>query len=658
MPWLIKHNPHIDWEKKTVTLNDEHIRKTTLSTELAITAHKDEVTLPLQYSDYIDVFSEQTFDTLPPQRDFDHAIDLKESFTPKVAKLYPLNPEELTACQAFVDDNMKTGQIRPSKSPQASPFFFVKKKDGKLQPVQDYRYLNGHTVKNAYPLPLVDNLRQFSLFTKFDVRWGYNNIRIKEGDEWKAAFITPLGLFEPTVMFFGLCSSPPTFQAFMNFNFADYIREGWLVIYMDDLAIGAHSIDDLDHKVRLILQRFRSLGLSLKLSKCDFGKKEVEFLGMIVGRGCIRMDPAKLSAIATWPPPKMVKAVHALLGFCNFYRKFIPGFSNLVAPLTALTRKDVSWTWGMDQQSAFATLLSLFQTAPVLHLPDVDRPFVVMTDASLIASGGILMQRDGNGDLHPCAYLSQTFSPAECNYDIYDQELLAVIHALEHWRHYLQGTILPVTLLTDHKNLTYFRQPQKLSRRQARWMMFLQDFDLHFTHLPGSAMGPADTLSRLPDPDTSSDNVDVTALPDDLFIHAIDVALVDKISSSSSSDPLVVSALQNLSVGSPLFPCSSFSDWCFSNSLLYFKNRLYIPAAARHDLVSSIHSSPTTGHGGFFRTYTLLSRDYWWPGMSSFIRRFVAGCALCQQMKVNTHPTVPTLSPLPSTCSPVSTTLC
>ena len=169
----MKHNPHIDWERKTMILNDEHICKTTLSMELAIATHKDEVTLPLQYSVYADVFSEQTFNALPPRRDFDHAINLKESFTPKVAKLYPLNPKELMACQAFIDENLKTGRIRPSKSPQASPFFFIKKKDGKLRPVQDYRYLNKHTVKNAYPLPLVsdliDNLHQFSLFTKFDV---------------------------------------------------------------------------------------------------------------------------------------------------------------------------------------------------------------------------------------------------------------------------------------------------------------------------------------------------------------------------------------------------------------------------------------------------------------------------------------------------------
>ena len=164
-------------------------------------------------------------------------------------------------------------------------------------------------------------------------------------------------------------------------------------------------------------------------------------------------------------------------------------------------------------------------------------------------------------------------------------------------------------------------------------------------------MGPTDVLSHLSTLDTSSDNVNVTLLPDDLFIHAIDTALTHKIASSSATDPLVVSALQNISTSFPLFPRSSLADWCFSNSLLYFKNCLYIPTDACHNLISSVHSSPATSHGGFFCTYTLLSRDYWWPGMSSFIHRFMAGCALCQQMKVNTHPTVSALSPLPSTCS-------
>ena len=460
-----------------------------------------------------------------------------------------------------------------------------------------------------------------------------------------------MGLFEPTVMFFGLCRSPLTFQAFMNFNFADYIWEGWLVIYMDSLTIGATSEEDEEQKVWLILQCFHDLSLSLKLSKCEFGKAEIKFLGMIVGCGCIRMDPAKLSAIATWPQLKTVKAVCSLLGFCNFYRKFIPRFSNIVAPLMALTCKNQPWVWNPEQQTAFTILLSHFQSALVLHLPDVRHPFVVMTDASLLASGRILMQQDDNGDLHPCAYLSQMFTSTERNYDIYDRELLAVIHTLDHWQHYLQGTYHSVTLLTNHKNLTYFCQLQKLSRCQACWMMFLQDFELHFPHVPSSAMGPTDTLSRLSDPDISSDNANVTLLPDDLFIRVIDTALVDKITSSTPSDPLVLDALCGLSSGSPLFPCSSLADWHFSDSHLYFKICLYIPPAACHDLVSSVHSSLTSGHGGFFCTYSLLSCNYWWPGMSSFIRCFVTGCTHCQQTKVNTHLTAPTLSPVPSACT-------
>ena len=420
---------------------------------------------------------------------------------------------------------------------------------------------------------------------------------------------------------------------------------------MDDLTISVTSEQDKEQKICLVLQQFHDLGLSLKLSKCKFGKTEVKFLGMVVGHGCIHMDPAKLSAIATWPLLKTVKAIQSFLGFCNFYHRFIPNFSNMATPLTVLTRKNQPWMWSLDQQTAFDLLLSQFQTAPILHLPDAHQPFVVMTDASLLVSGGVLMQKDDNGDLHPCAYLSQMFTTAKHNYNIYDRKLLTIIHTLDHWRHYLQGTCHPVTLLTDHKNLTYFHQPQKLSQRQAHWMMFLQDFDLHFVHVPGSAMGPADALSRLTDPDTSSDNTNVTLLPDDLFIHTIDTALVDKITSSTPSDPLVLDALQCLSVGSPLFPRSSLTDWHFSDSCLYFKNRLYIPPNARHDLVASIHSSLASGHGGFFCTYSLLSRDYWWPGMSSFVCRFISGCALCQQMKVNTHPTVPALSPISSSCT-------
>ena len=187
------------------------------------------------------------------------------------------------------------------------------------------------------------------------------------------------------------------------------------------------------------------------------------------------MDPTKLDAIKNWSAPTNVKAVQFFIKFCNFYWKFIPGFSNLTKPLLSLMHKNTQWQWSVDHEIAFSKIKKAFLKQPVLTFPNHTKPFFVMTNTSLTTSGGVLMQKDTNGDLHPCAYFSKVFAPAERNYDIYDHELLVVIHALSEWRQYLTGTNHPVTILTDHKNLTYFKKPQCLSRQQARWQMFLQD---------------------------------------------------------------------------------------------------------------------------------------------------------------------------------------
>ena len=423
IPWLKKWNPRIDWPRLSMTIpsfphpsipyharylgldadhelssllaicsppvkddwslreyrlrtggTDEHINKITISTQLAQTNKSKDIPVPDFCSSFADVFSEQTYNTLPPHHPFDHAIELKDSFVPKIAKVYSLNPAEKEACKAFIEEHLKTGHILPSKSPQASPFFFVPKKDGTLRPCQDYRYLNSHTVHNGYPLPLIpeliDDMKDSTLFTKFDVWWGYNNIRIREEDQWKAAFITPFRLYEPTVMFFGFCNAPLTFQAFMNHIFADMIAERWLKIYMDDLGI--HTKDDLElhhQRTHRILTRLREHGLSLKISKCSFDTPTMEYLGMIIGQGYVRMDPTKLSAIKDWQPPSSVKGVRSFLGFANFYRKFIPNFSNVVAPIVLLTCKDFPWSWTESQQTTFDALKRIF--SPVLCIPDV-----------------------------------------------------------------------------------------------------------------------------------------------------------------------------------------------------------------------------------------------------------------------------------------------
>ena len=442
-------------------------------------------------------------------------------------------------------------------------------------------------------------MKDSTLFTKFDIRWGYNNIRLREEDQWKAAFSTPLGLFEPTVMFFGFSNAPPMFQAFMNHICADMIAEKWLKVYMDDMGI--HTKDDLTlhhERTRRVLQRLREHGLTVKLSKTMFDAPKTEFLGLIIGQGKVEMDKKKLEAIEKWKPPTTVKGVQSFTGFTNFYQKFIPNFSNIVAPLNLLTRKNEPWKWTPLQQTAFNELKRIFSSAPILQIPDVTHPFSIMTDASLLAAGAILLQDDANQDLHPCAYFSRTFTLAQQNYEFYNRELLAVILALEEWRQYLQGTQHPITIITDHKNLSYIKDPRKLSRQQAQWSLFLHDFDIVWQVTPGTKMAPADALSRRNSVDTSLDNFNTTICPEPMIIGALDLTLARHITSSSTSNPLVLRAIENLCIGSPLFPCSSVKDWTYEGGHLYFKGRMYIPLDACHTLVSSLHSSPTLGHAG------------------------------------------------------------
>ena len=384
-------------------------------------------------------------------------------------------------------------------------------------------------------------------------------------------------------MFFGVSNAPPMFQAFMNHICVDMITEKWLKVYMDDMGI--HTKDNLalhHEQTRRVLLHLREHGLTVKLSKTIFNTLKMEFLDLIIGQGKVEMDKKKLEAIEKWKPPTSVKGIWSFTGFTNFYRKFIPSFSNIVTPLNLLTWKGKPWKWTPLQQAAFNKLKLIFSSAPILQIPNVTCPFSIMTDASLLATRAILLQADANQDLHPCTYFSQTFSPAQRNYDIYDWELLTVILALEEWRQYFQGTQHPITIITDHKNLSYIKDPRKLSRWQARWSLFLQDFDIIWQVTPETKMAPTDALSRRDSVDTSSDNVDMAICPEPAIIGALDLALARHIQASSSSDPLVLWAIENLHTNTPLFPCSSVKDWTYENGHLYYKGWLYIPPETHH----------------------------------------------------------------------------
>ena len=336
------------------------------------------------------------------------------------------------------------------------------------------------TIKNQYPIPLISELitqlRGMRYFTKLDVCWGFNNMQICNRDEWKAAFRTNRRLFEPQVMFFSLTNSPATFQTMMNNIFQDMITEGVVCVYLDDILIFTKMLSEHQNIVQRVLEHLWEHKLYLKLEKCKFEQRRIEYLGVIVSEGQVEMDPVKVSGVAEWPTPWNKKEVQSFVGFVNFYRRFIKDFSHHAHTLFNLTKKDVGWKWEELEQVAFDKLKELITSAPVLIFLDDSCPYRIEADSSNVATGAVLSQwtlSENGGKWYPIAFFSKSFSPVEWNYEIHDKEMLAIINALEEWQHYLEGTPCQFEVWTDHKNLEYFHTSKKLNRWQARWSLHL-----------------------------------------------------------------------------------------------------------------------------------------------------------------------------------------
>jgi len=357
--------------------------------------------VPEKFHEWIKVFGKKQSERMPTRKLWDHAIDMKEGFVLRKGKVYPLSREEREEVREFVKEQLWKGYIRPSKSPQTAPVFFVGKKDGKKRMVQDYRYLNEWTVKNNYPLPLIsdvlENIGTKKVFTKMDLRWGYNNVRIKEEDEWKAAFMTLEGSFEPTVMFFGLTNSPATFQAMMNELLRDLINMGKVAVFIDDVIVGTETEEGHDELVAEVIKRLEENDLYVKPEKCKWKVREVDFLGVVIGPEGIKMEKEKVKGVLEWLTPKCVKDIQKFLGLANYYHWFIEGFATVARPLHDLVKKDKKWDWAEREEKAFRELKERFTKEPVLAAPDIDKKMRMEVDASDYAMGGVLSMECKDG---------------------------------------------------------------------------------------------------------------------------------------------------------------------------------------------------------------------------------------------------------------------
>jgi hypothetical protein len=400
----------------------------------------------------------------------------------------------------YIDDMQKKGHVKQSTSAWAAPLLIVCKPGGGIRICVNYRGLNAHTIKNCNAPPLIRDiltkLAKAKYFSKVDIIAAFNKIRIKDEHKHLSAFITPYGLYQYAVMPFGMCNSPGTFQAYINDVLHKYLDE-LCMAYLDDVIIFSETLEQHWDHLLCVVTRLSNAGLPMDILKSEFIKTEVKFLGLIITVDGIKMDLEKVRAIQEWKLPQSLKDVQAFLGFANFYRRFIHGFSNIAKPLTQLTRGNPKlFTMNRKAEQAFKALKVAFCSDVFLAHFDANLKCILETDASDYICVAILSQIQHDGTIRPVAYLSKKMTPTECNYKIYNKELLAIVRAFKEWRPELAGVSDTVEVLTDHRGLEYFRSKQNLNRRQARWAEFLEEFNFKVQYRPGKQGTKPDSLTR------------------------------------------------------------------------------------------------------------------------------------------------------------------
>ena len=430
---------------------------------------------------------------------------------------------------------------------------------------------------------------------------------------------------------FGLTNAPATFMHLMQSVFSDYLDK-FVIVFLDDILIYSRTEEEHLEHVRLVLERLRQHQLFAKKEKCEFFQKEINFLGHVISENGIGMEKSKIEDIRNWPIPKSADDIRSFLGLTGYYRKFVHRFSHIATPLSNLMRNNIPFKWTPVEQKAFETLKTALITGPILIVPDQNLPFVVTTDASGYAVGATLSQDQGKG-LQPIAYISHRMDKAQQNYPVHEQELLAIMHALTEWRHYLEGRHFKI--ITDHHSLTYLQSQPKLSKRQTRWMEKLAEYDFEIIYAPGKSNIVADALSRRPDhrPENSELLSTISAIRVSPNIH-------EEIRRAYKNDPDCLKIL-NQPNGTP---------YTIEDGLIFLDNgKLRIPndRSIKSFLLHEAHDADLSGHMGIHKTEELLERQFDWPQLPADVRNYVTSCWSCQINKPSNQKPMGLLQPIP-----------
>ena len=563
---------------------------------------------------------------------------------------YRLSHHESQEVERIVKDHIAAGIVRPSFSPWASPVILIKKKTGEYRLVVDYRRLNSVTVPDAYPLPRLDDTLEAMAgaqwFSSLDLASAYHQVPLDPEDQSKTAFVTKSGVFQFTVVPFGLRNAPGHFQRCIDTVLRDV---SGVSMYLDDIVIFSATFDGHLATLRTVFKRLRDVNLQLRRDKCFFLRDELDYLGHLVSKHGVQPNPDKVNAIAKMPAPKDVRELRTFLGMAGFYRRFVAKFAEIGAPLYALLRDGVEFKFDEPQLTAFRRLKAALASSPVLVYPDFTRPFTLATDASGVGLGAVLQQRQDDGKLRPIAFVSRVLNKAERKYSVTEQECLALVWAIKKLRPYLHGK--PFTAVTDHRALQWLRNLKDPTGRLGRWALALQDMDFEVVHKPGTENVVADALSRLVAP-VQHDSDDDNNEEDPLLGNGEESRVVPvgmttaTFSEEQAKDPFCIAVTAYLRDGTvPDFndafgmPEARFwkqaDDFCIgtTSGLLLAKDKIVVPKTLRKRVFLKVHAHPASGHLGVQRTHDRAAQRFFWPGMYTNIKTWTLQCGSCLRAK-------------------------
>lgn len=560
------------------------------------------------------------------------SIELK-SQKPIVYRPYRLSHHERSKLQTMVGEMLDAGIVQESTSEFASPIILVRKKDGSSRLCVDYRMLNSVTIKERYPMPIIEDeisrLSGQSYFITLDLASGYYQVPIAEHCKHLTAFVTPDGLYEFNRMPFGLANAPAVFQRMIN-KVLGSARFTKATAYMDDVMIYGKDPSECLDRLEEILRLIEEAGLTLNLTKCVFLRSSIEYLGYEISAEGVRPGEKKIESVKNFPRPGNLHNVRQFLGLASYFRKFVRNFASIAAPLTQLLKKDCVWDWNNDREVAFQTLKTLLTERPILAIYNQDAETELHTDASKDGVGGILLQKAHEGNFMPVAYCSRRTSPEERHYHSYELETLAVVRSLEKFRVYLLGKTFKVVSDCSALRSTFLKRD--LIPRIARWWLLLQEYDCSIEYRPGVKMAHVDALSRNPIDDTITNFVEkqsqVMTICDEDWLHTLQLG---------DSELSRIRQILDHDLGSKELQYIRDNYVIKDNKLYRYVNgdtsnlRWVVPKGARWQVCRMNHDE--MGHLGLEKTLDRIKSTYWFAKMSRFVKKYVTACIDCAYAK-------------------------